>query len=149
SPLLFKGVAVASRFSFGYEFTPDFTVPMNSFDAVERRELQIRGGRPEFKYHPVTEAELDNRLEYVRQAVPHFPAGCTPVGGKGDWVVVSLYIDETGRVRMPRVDSASSPLLVRNALLAVHYWQFKPPTVKGQPALVYAAFAVSFVPAPE
>jgi hypothetical protein len=33
-------------------------------------------------------------------------------------------------------------------LLAVHYWQFKPATVQGQPALVYAAFAVSFVPAP-
>jgi hypothetical protein len=149
APLLFKGVAVPSRFNFGYEFTPDFSVPMSTFDAVERRELEIRGGRPDFKYHPVTEAALDNRLERVREAVPHFPAGYTPVGGKGDWVVVSLYIDEEGRVRVPRVDSASSPLLVRNALLAVHYWQFKPATVKGKPALVYAAFAVSFIKAPE
>ncbi len=148
-PLFFKGVAVPSRFNFGYEFRPDFTVAMNSFEAVQRRQLMIQGGQPDFKYHPYTEAELDNRLECVRQAVPHFPAGYTPVGGKGDWVVVSLYIDEEGRVRAPRVDSASSPLLVRNALLAVHYWQFKPPTVKGKPVLVYAAFAVSFIEAPK
>jgi len=66
------------------------------------------------------------------------------VGGKGDWVVVSLYIDEEGRVRAPRVDSSPSPLLVRNALLASHYWQFKPPTVKGRPALVYAGLRGEF-----
>jgi TonB family protein len=92
---------------------------------------------------------LDQRLEYVRQAVPYFPDGYTPAGGKADWVVVSLYVDEEGRVRVPRVDSASSPLLVPNALQAVHYWQFKPPTVNGRPALVYAAFAVSFVERPK
>ena len=148
-PLLFKGVAVQSRFNFGYVFKPDFTVPMSSFDAIERRQLQIQGGQPAFKYHPVTEAMLDERLEYLRQAVPHFPPGYTPTGDKADWVVVSLYIDEEGRVRVPRVDSASSPLLVRNALLAVQHWRFKPPTVQGKPALVYAAFAVSFVSAPE
>jgi TonB family protein len=149
APLLFKGVAVPSRFNLGYVFKPDLTVPLNSFDAIERRQLQIQGGQPAFKFHPVTEAALDERLEAVRQAVPHFPAGYTPTGDKADWVVVSLYIDEEGRVRVPRVDSASSPLLVRNALLAVQHWRFKPPTVQGQPALVYAAFAVSFVPAPE
>lgn len=147
--LLFKGVAVRSRFNFGYVFKPDFSVPMSSFDAIERRQLQIQGGQPAFKYHPVTEAMLDDRLENIRQAVPHYPAGYTPAGDKGDWVVVSLYIDEEGRVRVPRVDSASSPLLVRNALLAVQHWQFKPATVGGKPALVYAAFAVSFVAAPE
>jgi TonB family protein len=149
APLLFKNVAVPSRFNFGYEFRPEFTVALNSFEAIEHRQQTIRGGHPDFKYHPVTEAELDDRLERVRQAVPHFPAGYQPTGDKADWVVVSLYIDETGRVRAPRVDSASSPLLVRNALLAVHYWQFKPPTVKGKPALVYAAFALNFVPAPQ
>lgn len=86
---------------------------------------------------------------YVRQPVPYFPDGYEPTNGKGDWVMVSLYIDEQGQVRVPNVDSASSPLLVRNALRAVHYWQFKPPTVKGKPVLVFAAFALSFIRAKE
>src|SRR5258708_21654672 len=97
----------------------------------------VHGGRPDFKYQPVTEDALDNRLEYARQAVPHFPAGYTPAGGKADWVVVSLYIDEEGHVRIPSVDSASSPLLVRNALLAGPHLQVKPPTVKGHAVLLY------------
>jgi outer membrane biosynthesis protein TonB len=145
SPLLFKGVAVPSRFNFGYEFHPQFTVAMNSFDALKNRQLQVQGGMPEFKYYPVTEDALDSRLEYVRQAVPNFPAGYTPTGGKPDWVMVTLYIDEQGMVRVPSVDSASSPLLVANAIKAVHYWQFKPPLVKGKPVLVYAAFALNFM----
>ncbi len=145
SPLRFKGVVVPSRFNFGYEFRPEFSIPMSSFDAIKHRQLQIHGGRPDFKYQPVTEDALDDRLEYLRQAVPYYPDGFTPSGEKGDWVVVSLYVDEQGQVRVPNVDSASSPLLVRNALRAVHYWRFKPPTVKGKPALVYAAFAVRFI----
>lgn len=144
SPLLFKGVAVPSRFNFGYEFRPEFTVTMSSFDAIEHRQLEIHGGRPDFKYQPVTEEALDNRLEYLRQAVPYFPDGYTPTGGKPDWVMVTLYVDEQGQVRVPNVDSASFPLLIRNAIKAVHYWQFKPPTVKGKPVLVYAASAVNF-----
>src|SRR5258708_27693422 len=106
----------------------------------------VHGGRPDFKYQPVTEDALGNRLEYARQAVPHFPAGYTPAGGKADWVVVSLYIDEEGHVRIPSVDSASSPLLVRNALLAVPQLQFQPPTLTGEPALVDAALPLEFLP---
>ena len=149
APLLFKGVPIPSRFNFGYEFRPEFSVGLNSFEAVERRQLAIRGGRPDLKFQPVIEEELDNRLEYVRQAVPYFPDGYTPTGGKADWVMVTLYVDEEGHVRMPNVESASSPLLVRNALTAVRYWQFKPPTAKGKPVIVYAAFAVNFLPAPK
>jgi hypothetical protein len=148
SPRLFKGVAVPARFNFGYEFRAEFALALSSFDAVEHRQQEIRGGRPDFKYYPVTEEALDNRLENLRAALPYFPDGYTPTGTKADWVMVTLYIDETGRVRVPQVESASSPLLVRNAFRAVHYWQFKPPTVQGRPVLVYAAFAVSFIPAP-
>jgi hypothetical protein len=144
SPLLYKGVAVPSRFNFGYEFRPELTVAMNSFAAGQHRLLEVGGGRPPFKFQPAIEEELDNRLEYVRQAVPYFPDGYTPTGEKSDWVMVTLYIDETGKVRAPNVESASSPLLIRNAIKAVHYWQFKPPTIKGKPVLVYAAFAVNF-----
>ena len=149
SPLLFQGVPVPSRFDFSYEFRPEFSIGLSSFEAVKNRQKQISGDRPEYKLLPVIEEELDNRLEHVRQAVPYFPDGYVPAGGKRDWVLVSLYIDEEGQVRVPRVESASSSLLVGNALKAVRYWQFKPPTAKGKPVIVFAAFAVNFLPAPK
>lgn len=149
SALRYKGMAIPYRFNFGYEFRPEFTVAMNSFDAITRRQLEIHGGRPPFKYHAVMEEELDNRLECVRQALPYFPDGYTPKGNREDTVLISFYVDEQGNVRIPSVDSASSPLLVQNAFKAIHYWQFKPPTVKGKPALVYVAYAVNFIPLTE
>ena len=145
SPLLFRGKPVPSRFNFGYEFRPQFTVALNSFEAAQNRQWEVRGGRPEFKFQPVTEEDLDAPLEFERQAVPNFPAGYTPAGSKADTVMVTFFVDETGRVRIPRVDSAVSPLLVPNAIKAAHFWKFKPPTVKGKPVLVYAAFAMSFL----
>lgn len=147
-PYRFKGVAIPSRYEYSYRFVADVSVPLSGFDAIQRRELLIRGGRPEIKYLAVTEAALDRRLERVREAVPHFPKDYVPQGGTADSVMVSLYVDEEGRVRVPRVESAASPALVRNALLAVRYWRFKPPTVKGQPALVFVLYAVPFIPAP-
>jgi hypothetical protein len=93
--------------------------------------------------------DLDSPLEFLRQSVPVYPDGFTPTKGKPDSVMVSFFIDEEGRVRIPNVDSASSPLLIPNAIKAVHYWQFKPPVRKGKPVLVFAAYALSFIPARE
>jgi outer membrane biosynthesis protein TonB len=144
SPLLFKGVAVPSRFNFGYEFRQEFTVAISSFTAFRNRLLEVSGGRPDFKYQPVMKEDLDSPLEFIRQAVPNYPGGFTPAVGKPDSVMVSFFVDEEGRVRIPNVDSASSPLLIPNAIKAVHFWQFKPPLKKGKPVLVFAAYAVSF-----
>lgn len=147
SPLLYKGVAVPSRFNFGYEFRQELTVPMSSFGAFRNRLLEVSGGRPAFKYQPVMKDDLDSPLEFIRQSVPVYPDGFTPMGGKPDSVMVSFFVDEEGRVRIPNVDSASSPLLIPNAIKAVRYWQFKPPLRKGKPALAFAAYALSFIEA--
>ncbi len=144
SPLVFKGVAVPSRFNFGYEFRQELTVPMSSMTAFRNRLLEVSGGRPQFKYQPLMKEDLDSPLEFIRQSVPVYPDGFTPAVEKPDSVMVSFFIDEEGRVRAPNVDSASSPLLIPNAIKAVHYWQFKPPLRKGKPVLVFTAFALSF-----
>jgi outer membrane biosynthesis protein TonB len=147
SPLLFKGVAVPSRFNFGYEFRQELTVAMSSFTAFRNRLLEVSGGRPDFKYQPVMKDDLDSPLEFLRQSVPVYPDGFTPSVGKPDSVMVSFFVDEEGRVRIPNVDSASSPLLIPNAIKAVHYWKFKPPLRKGKPVLVFGAYALSFTQA--
>ena len=145
SPLLFKGVAVPARFNFGYEFRQELTVAMSSFTAFRNRLLEVSGGRPVFKYQPVMKDDLDLPLEFIRQSVPVYPDGFILAVGKTDFVMVSFFIDEDGRVRIPNVDSASSPRLIPNAIKTVHYWQFKPPFRKGKPALVLAAYALSFI----
>jgi hypothetical protein len=77
--------------------------------------------------------DLDSPLEFLRQSVPVYPDGFTPTKGKPDSVMVSFFIDEEGRVRIPNVDSASSPLLIPNAIKAVHYWQFNHRSGRGSP----------------
>ena len=149
SPLVYKGVAVPSRFNFGYEFRQELTVPMSSFTAFRNRLLEVSGGQPPFKYQPVMKDDLDSPLEFLRQSVPVYPDGFTPAAGKPDSVMVSFFVDEEGRVRIPNVDSATSPLLIPNAIKAVRYWQFKPPLRKGKPALVFTAYALSFMRARE
>ena len=47
-------------------------------------------------------------------------------------------------MRLPNVESAESPLLIPNVIKAIKYWQFRPPTVKGRPVLVYSARALPF-----
>lgn len=147
APRRIKGVAVPGRFNFGYRFVPTFVLPMNSFNAIQQRTEQIEGG-PRVVYEPHLERELDGgALESTTGAVALLPDGYAAPKGKAVKAFVSFYVDETGRVRLPNVESAASPALVPNALKAVAHWHFKPPTVKGQPVLVFTLWTVTFVPA--
>jgi outer membrane biosynthesis protein TonB len=147
TPLRIKGSAVPGRFDIGYQFTPDLPVVTNAmFDAInERFDVDIDGGA-RFVYAPHEEMELDEgRLYASRSAVPLIPDGYHPVDGKAPQAaLVTFYVDEAGRVRLPNVESAESPLLVPNLIKAIKYWQFKAPTVKGRPVLVYTARALPF-----
>lgn len=147
APRRVKGVAVPGRFNFGYRFVPTFVLPMNSFNAIQQRTEQIEGG-PRVAYEPHLERELDGgALESTAGAVALLPDGYAAPKGKAVKAFVSFYVDETGRVRLPNVESAASPVLVPNALKAVAHWHFKPPTVKRQPVLVFTLWTVTFVPA--
>ena len=77
------------------------------------------------------------------------PEGYVPDAGAPVKVVASFYVDEAGRVRLPSIESAPSPALIPNAIRAVEHWQFKPPTMGGQPVLVFTTWAVKFVAFPE
>lgn len=145
-PRRVKGVAVPGRFNFGTKFTPAAVMMMTSFNAIEERQIEIEGG-PRAIYEPHLESEIDGGgLEFTRAAVALIPDGFDAPQGKTVKAFVSFYVDEKGHVRLPNVEGAVSTLLIPNAIKAVQHWEFKAPTMKGKPVLVFALWSVSFQP---
>lgn len=139
----FKGVAVPARYDLGYEFK-NFTTAVNPMDAARHRMEKTAGTK--LVYKPVAEKELDRPLEITNAALPQLPEGISATEKDPVKVFVTFYIDEYGHVRSPHVESASSPALIPGAISAISQWSFKPPQVKGKPALVFAGRAIRFVP---
>jgi len=149
TPKRLKGVAVPGAFTFSYHFEPpEGLTNISSFDAVGRRLEEVQGGAG-FVYEPHREAELDGgQLELIQVKIPVLPARLVPPDKRPVRVLVSFYVDEQGRVRLPEVESALAPDLVAHALQALQQWAFKPPTIKAKPVLVRAMRAVTFREAP-
>jgi hypothetical protein len=140
-----KGVAVPSRYELGYTFYPDPSVPvvMDVSTALSQRIDRI-SGKPQFLYMPHRADELDQPLQPTHSAVPLLPTGYEQDSNKVVQVVASFYVDEAGSLRLPSVDATPSPLLVRNAVAALLQWRFQPPTIRGQPVLVYTNALLTF-----
>lgn len=101
----------------------------------------------EFAFRPHRLDELDRTPQRLAGAPPVYPRRWEERGVSGD-VVVSFYIDQTGRTRMPVATKAAHPLLAGAAVAAVDQWQFEPPTRDGQPVLLRTSAQFSFAPPP-
>jgi outer membrane biosynthesis protein TonB len=146
TPRRVRGVAVPGRFNLGNRFTPTAVMQMTSFNAIEERDIEIEGGARAI-YEPHLERELDGGgLEPTYSTVALIPDGYKAPDGKPVRAIVSFYVDEEGHVRLPNVEGAESTLLIPNAIKAVQHWEFKPPTLKGKPVLVFALWSVAFTP---
>lgn len=139
----FKGVPVPARYDLGYEFK-SFNTAVNPMDAARQRVENAAGSK--MVYKPVAEKELDHPLEITNAALPQLPEGMTATDSNPVKVFVTFYVDEYGHVRVPNVESASSPQLIPGAISAISQWSFKPPQIKGKPALVFVGRAIRFVP---
>lgn len=146
APLLIKGMPVPSRFQLGYFFKPDGVLLLNPTQALQRRFMTSL--EPVFEYRPHHESELDQPLEFVQEALPKIPRGFQDKKPETLSIIISFYVDETGRVRLPNADLTPAPELVHNAIQAALNWRFKPPMIKGKPVLAYAAREVEFVAGP-
>jgi outer membrane biosynthesis protein TonB len=80
--------------------------------------------------------------------IPVLPSSLAKRDKRPVRVLVSFYVDEQGRVRLPEVESALEPELVIHAVNALYQWAFQPPTIKSKPVLVRAMRAVTFREAP-
>lgn len=90
--------------------------------------------------------DLDAPLE--RRSSPAAQEGTNPpldVSVPGS-VRVSFLIDETGRVRVPFVETADPPELADAALAMVGSWVYDPPLHEGRPVLVEQLSTLTFRP---
>lgn len=62
----------------------------------------------------------------LEQPMPQYPAALTDKGLNGT-AAVSFFVDEEGRVRLPKVDEATAPEFAEAALAAVSQWRYEPP----------------------
>jgi TonB family protein len=145
APRRLLGVAVPGTFNFTYYFRPLGNVSnFSSFDAGKERNRKV-GGNQRYSYEPHREADLDHgQLEPTRVAIPVLPPALVEREGKAPKVLVSFYVDEQGRVRLPNVESVAAAELVTGALAAVQQWAFKPPAIKSHGVLVYAMRVLTF-----
>jgi TonB family protein len=87
--------------------------------------------------------DLDRIPLPVKIVQPLYPSGLGR-GSHGGRVTVKYYIDEQGRVRLPRASSVlhqmneelTGTALADAAVAAVAQWQFEPPLSKGKPTIV-------------
>jgi len=164
-PARYRGVTVPGSCEVGYQFRyrsggrgqhgfgfsawGTSTGGMQVGGPLEVTSFNLFSGRKmkqEPAYAAVAEKTLDRPLEFTDVALPKLPAGYAAPGNGPVKVFVSFYIDETGKVHAPRVESAVAPELVASALMAVRTWSFQPPLAHGKPVLVQTARSVGFLP---
>lgn len=140
-----KGAAIPAAFTFSYAFEPPPGMnAISNFEAASRRTEDIQGGASNV-YYPRNEADIDGgQLVPTRVAIPVLPKALIPPDGKPVRALVSFYVDEQGRVRLPNVESSLSPQFATAAIASLQQWAFKPPVVKGQPVLVRTMRALTF-----
>lgn len=143
-PATLQGVPVPARCAFTYLFEASGSTGMTALEATDTR---ITLGQPKVTRAAVAEAKLDHRLEILEGVVPTQPKGFAAPAGPVK-VFVTFFVDETGQVRVPNVESASSPQLLAPVIAALSTWKFKPPTVGGKPAFVFVGRTLPVAPAP-
>jgi TonB family protein len=96
-------------------------------------------------YYPRSLRELDAIPAPITAPPPAYPQSLVQSGHGGN-VTVKFYIDETGAVRLPAVDSSDDWELSGLAITALNKWRFEPPTCKGLPVLAKVSQVFRFRP---
>ena len=93
--------------------------------------------------------ELDRLPEPIDIVRPVIDNNIPPAERIGN-AVVSFFIDETGKVRIPVVESYEGHRgLADSAYNAILQWKFKPPTISGRPVVVRVSQPFDFKPSPD
>lgn len=87
---------------------------------------------------------LDERIEPLYQAPLRFPEVLKAAGGAKGEAMIEFVIARDGRVRLPRIVSASAPEFGWAAATSVSQWLFNAPRREGKPVDVKVAMPMSF-----
>jgi outer membrane biosynthesis protein TonB len=133
-PAMLQGEPIPARCAFSFDFSSQEAIGVNVLDAASDRSSL---GKAKLTLAPVVEAKLDHPLEIIEGNVPTLPKNF-PVPDKPVKVSVTFFVDETGQVRTPNIESANPPQVFAAVIAALSTWKCKAPTVGGKPALVFA-----------
>jgi TonB family protein len=128
-----------SRAGAKMRVTHDFVPPDSG--PVARLVTDLRAGGPGVP----GASGLDERLKPLWRGFPVYPAALQeerPVGQ----AVIEFIIDRGGRVRLPRVKSATREEFGWAAANAISQWVFERPRRQGEPADVTVSIPVEFTP---
>jgi TonB family protein len=129
------GQVTTSLIAVEYKFSADDVAVREDRALLERETKQ-----------PDTIAKankLDAQLKPTATRQPAFPSALRGKAESGE-AVVEFLIDEQGRVRLPRIVSATDPAFGDAAAQAVAAWQFVAPKAGGQPAVVKEKMPIKF-----
>lgn len=91
-----------------------------------------------------TATGLDARLTPIYRASPVYPSALKAAGLPTGKAVIEIIIDREGRVRLPRIVSASEKAFGWAAAAALSQWVFEIPRRKGEPVNVRVQVPFSF-----
>ena len=129
------GTFGSSRYRVVFEFAP----PSDGTVARLAEALQPGGAGV------AGPAGLDQKLKPVWRGFPAYPAALLKEQLRGT-AEIEFIIDREGRVRLPRIKSATREEFGWAAATAISQWVFEPPTRKGEPADVTVSIPVNFTP---
>lgn len=127
--------AVPSAIAFEQTFS-DLQPPDSPGDGI----LSLEKRNPD---NIASAAQLDQPLKLRSQRPPRFPLGL-PEGVTSGEALVECVIDTKGRVRVPRIKSATHDAFGYAAVQAASTWWFDPPRVTGKPTAVRVLIPFSF-----
>ncbi len=137
-----KPVSVQTELLISFE-TSGVVISCDAGTTIQRYTNLLFKGRE--AYQPCTMKEID-RIPTPKNAVSPVYAEELAKQGVHGTVVVEFFIDETGTLRMPAIQSADYDQLASLAVAAMQQWKFEPPTRRGVPVLVRAKQVFHFEP---
>jgi TonB family protein len=133
-----EGEPIASVMGFRHTFNPRGSETQSLQEELELLERALRRPQTLGKAR-----DLDRPLRAKEQPPPAFPPQLLRQGVEGN-ALIEFLLDEDGRVRLPRIVSASDPSFGYAAAHAVAQWRFEPPTARGEPTVMRVSIPISF-----
>jgi len=134
------GKAVAKTLDLKWVFNPlDGEVRISDSGAAILKRLRLGGDAAHF----TGGKDLDRALRAYERRAPVFPTRLPLTVETGE-AMIEFFVDETGRLQLPRIVSATDPSFGYAACQAIVRWRFNRPTVQGQPTVTRVQQPVHF-----
>jgi TonB family protein len=144
APARYNGEPVPVQLELRLDFTLEGAVVTANITDHYIFDRFENAGHNALSYQPIGRSKADHAPVLVSGGKPGYATIAAKEGIAGR-VTVRFYIDETGAVRLPAIETAGNPYLMDQAISAVRTWKFEPITSRGQPVLVVARQEFNFV----